>query len=42
MDALAAALPHARRVVWEGQSHLAASAAPGVVAASLREFFARA
>ncbi|MEZ0164737.1 alpha/beta fold hydrolase [Kineococcus sp. LSe6-4] len=39
MDALAAALPHARRVVWEGQSHLAASAAPDVVAASLREFW---
>ncbi|MEZ0492251.1 alpha/beta fold hydrolase [Kineococcus sp. TBRC 1896] len=39
MDALAAVLPHARRVVWEGRSHLAAASAPGVVAGSLREFW---
>ncbi|PRY11704.1 alpha/beta fold hydrolase [Kineococcus rhizosphaerae] len=39
MDALAAALPHARRVVWEGQVHGATGAAPAVVARTLREFY---
>jgi pimeloyl-ACP methyl ester carboxylesterase len=39
MDSLAAALPRARRVVWQGQSHFAASSAPELVAASLRTFF---
>lgn len=39
MDALAAALPNARRVVWQGESHLAAAAAPALVAATLRDFF---
>jgi pimeloyl-ACP methyl ester carboxylesterase len=40
MDALAAALPAARRVVWPGQSHFATMTAAGLVADTLREFFA--
>jgi len=39
MDALAAALPAARRVVWPGQSHFATMTAPDLVAAALSEFF---
>ncbi|WP_328292293.1 alpha/beta hydrolase [Kineococcus sp. NBC_00420] len=41
MDALAAALPHARRVVWEDRSSVTGgvAGAPELVAASLREFF---
>jgi pimeloyl-ACP methyl ester carboxylesterase len=40
MDALAAALPPARRVSWPGQSHFATMTAPGLVADALRDFFA--
>ncbi|GIH20133.1 alpha/beta fold hydrolase [Rugosimonospora africana] len=40
MDALAAAIPHARRVSWPGQSHFATMTAPALVAGALREFFA--
>jgi pimeloyl-ACP methyl ester carboxylesterase len=40
MDLLAAALPHARQVVWEDQSHFATAAAPELVAGAIREFLA--
>lgn len=40
MNALAAALPAARRVIWPGQSHFATVTAPDLVADALREFFA--
>jgi pimeloyl-ACP methyl ester carboxylesterase len=40
MNALAAALPAARRISWSGQSHFATMTAPGLVADALREFFA--
>ncbi|MEU8817682.1 alpha/beta hydrolase [Actinoplanes sp. NPDC048796] len=40
IDALAAALPHARRVSWPGQSHFAPSLAPELMATALRDFFA--
>jgi pimeloyl-ACP methyl ester carboxylesterase len=40
MDALADAIPNARRVAWKGQSHFATHAAPELVAAALRGFFA--
>ncbi|MEV4760453.1 alpha/beta hydrolase [Micromonospora sp. NPDC049559] len=40
MEGLAKAIPHARRVVWEGQTHFVTSTAPGLVADALREFFA--
>ncbi|WP_319447978.1 MULTISPECIES: alpha/beta fold hydrolase [unclassified Mycobacterium] len=39
MDELAAVLPAARRVVWEGESHFATSTVPGLVGAALRSFF---
>ncbi|MEU4163948.1 alpha/beta hydrolase [Actinoplanes sp. NPDC026670] len=39
MDALAAALPGVRRVIWPGQSHFAMMTAPGLVADTLRDFF---
>jgi pimeloyl-ACP methyl ester carboxylesterase len=40
MEALAAAIPGVRRVVWAGQSHFVTAVAPGLVADALREFFA--
>jgi pimeloyl-ACP methyl ester carboxylesterase len=40
MDALAAALPSARRITWPGQSHFAPSTAPQLMAEALRTFFA--
>jgi pimeloyl-ACP methyl ester carboxylesterase len=40
MNALAAALPAARRIIWPGQSHFATMTAPDLVADALREFFA--
>jgi pimeloyl-ACP methyl ester carboxylesterase len=39
MNALAAALPAAHRVIWPGQSHFATMTAPGLVADTLRDFF---
>jgi pimeloyl-ACP methyl ester carboxylesterase len=41
MDALARSLPHAERVVWQGQTHFASNTAPDVVADTLRGFLAR-
>ncbi|GIE82438.1 hypothetical protein Aph02nite_83880 [Actinoplanes philippinensis] len=41
MDALAEALPTARRVIWPGQSHFATMTAPGLVADALRDFWQR-
>jgi pimeloyl-ACP methyl ester carboxylesterase len=41
MDALAAAVPTARRVTWPGQSHFAPSTAPDLMAVALRTFFAK-
>jgi pimeloyl-ACP methyl ester carboxylesterase len=41
MDELARALPRAEQTVWPGQSHFATSAAPPLVAATLRDFFRR-
>jgi pimeloyl-ACP methyl ester carboxylesterase len=38
MDQLAAALPHAQRVVFAGQSHFASTVAPLLVAEELRRF----
>jgi pimeloyl-ACP methyl ester carboxylesterase len=35
----AAALPAARRVVWDGESHFATSTVPGLVVDALRGFF---
>ncbi|SCL24324.1 alpha/beta fold hydrolase [Micromonospora inyonensis] len=40
MDALAAALPAVRRVIWPGQSHFATTSAPDLAADALRAFFA--
>lgn len=40
MNALAAALPAARRIRWPGQSHFATMTAPDLVADTLREFLA--
>jgi pimeloyl-ACP methyl ester carboxylesterase len=40
MEALAAAIPGVRRVVWAGQSHFVTAVAPGLVADALPEFFA--
>jgi len=40
MDALAAALPAARRVIWQGESHFATMTAPDQVADTLRELLA--
>ena len=40
MNALAAALPAARRVIWPGQSHFATMTAPDLVAGELLAFFA--
>ncbi|BCJ49071.1 3-oxoadipate enol-lactonase [Actinoplanes sp. NBRC 14428] len=40
MDALAAALPGAHRIVWDGQSHFATMTAPGLVARALADFYA--
>jgi pimeloyl-ACP methyl ester carboxylesterase len=40
MNALAAALPAARRVIWPGQSHFATMTAPELVAGELLAFFA--
>jgi len=40
MHALARAMPRARQVAWPGQSHFATMTAPGLVADTLREFFA--
>ncbi len=40
MNALAAALPAARRVSWPGQSHFVTMTAPDLVTEALREFFA--
>ncbi|GAB3984513.1 alpha/beta hydrolase [Plantactinospora veratri] len=40
MDALAAAIPRLRRVVWAGQSHFVTATAPALVADALRRFFA--
>ncbi|SNY47152.1 alpha/beta fold hydrolase [Paractinoplanes atraurantiacus] len=40
IDALAAALPHARRISWPGQSHFAPSLAPELMATALSDFFA--
>ncbi|WP_232830704.1 alpha/beta fold hydrolase [Tropicimonas sp. IMCC34011] len=37
-DALAARLPHARQVIWDGAGHLAPITKPDVVARTLREF----
>lgn len=42
MDALARAMPTARRVVWPGQAHFATMTAPGLVADALRRFFTEA
>ncbi|MFI5896791.1 alpha/beta fold hydrolase [Actinoplanes sp. NPDC051513] len=42
MDALAGALPTARRITWPGQSHFAPSTAPGLMADALKAFFAEA
>ncbi|XVV15726.1 alpha/beta fold hydrolase [Actinoplanes sp. CA-131856] len=39
MDALAAALPHAHRISWPGQSHFAPSLAPELMATALRNFW---
>jgi pimeloyl-ACP methyl ester carboxylesterase len=39
MDALAGAMPHARRISWPGQSHFVTMTAPALVADALREFF---
>jgi pimeloyl-ACP methyl ester carboxylesterase len=39
MDALAAAMPGARRVVWPGQSHFVTMTGPDLVAEALRGFF---
>jgi len=39
MEALAAVLPSARRAVWPGQTHLAPSSAPHLVATTLRDFW---
>jgi len=39
MDLLAAALPHAKRVVWADESHFATATVPDLVAAALQEFF---
>ncbi|AVT39308.1 alpha/beta fold hydrolase [Plantactinospora sp. BB1] len=39
MDALAAAIPRLRRVVWAGQSHFVTATAPALVADALRGFF---
>ncbi|GIG89991.1 alpha/beta fold hydrolase [Plantactinospora endophytica] len=39
MNALAAALPRARRISWPGQSHFVTMTAPALVADALREFF---
>jgi pimeloyl-ACP methyl ester carboxylesterase len=39
MDDLAAALPAARRVVWDGESHFATSTVPELVVDALRGFF---
>jgi pimeloyl-ACP methyl ester carboxylesterase len=41
MDALAAALPDAERVVFPGESHFATSTSPAAVADILREFLRR-
>ena len=38
MDRLAAAIPHARRVIWSDQSHFATAAAPERVAEALQQF----
>lgn len=40
MNRLATAIPHARQVVWPGQSHFVTMTAPGLVADALRRFFA--
>ncbi|MGW3784216.1 alpha/beta fold hydrolase [Micromonospora chokoriensis] len=40
VDALAAAMPTARHVVWPGQSHFATMTAPNLFADALRQFFA--
>jgi pimeloyl-ACP methyl ester carboxylesterase len=40
MKALATALPGARRIVWQGQSHFVTMTAPTLVADALRQFFA--
>ncbi|TYB91579.1 alpha/beta hydrolase [Micromonospora sp. WP24] len=40
MDALAAALPHVRRISWQGQSHFVTHTAPDLVTDALRQFFA--
>jgi pimeloyl-ACP methyl ester carboxylesterase len=39
MDALAEAIPHARRISWPGQSHFVTMTAPTLVADALSEFF---
>jgi pimeloyl-ACP methyl ester carboxylesterase len=39
MDELAAVLPAARRVVWDGESHFATSTVPGLVSAAMQSFF---
>lgn len=39
MDRLAAALPHAERVVWPDASHFATATVPDLVAAALQTFF---
>lgn len=38
MDALAAAVPHARRVVWPDQSHFATATVPDLVADEIQRF----
>lgn len=40
LDALAPAMPRARRISWPGQSHFVTSTAPELVADALRRFFA--
>ncbi|MEH1165277.1 alpha/beta hydrolase [Micromonospora sp. CPCC 205539] len=40
MNALAATIPQARRIIWPGQSHFATMTAPTLVAETLRQFFA--
>ncbi|MBC9001681.1 MULTISPECIES: hypothetical protein [Micromonospora] len=42
MTALADALPTARRAIWPGESHLATTTAPDLMASALHEFFSEA
>lgn len=40
MNALAKTVPGARQIIWQGQSHFVTMTAPGLVADTLRQFFA--